>query len=135
VSPPARITGRFEAEAKLGFFDNAKYVGADGELALSASRCPGPPSVELTHAVGQLLESFHEHADPTRHETHAGVATVELGRPKLDGFRTHLLWSVVDGSPAVVGVAAIRGSYDGRAMAFHFLQALADALRREAVAS
>jgi hypothetical protein len=110
-------------------------VGADGRISLSASRSSQSPSDELTRAVVLLLESFGEDADPTRHETHAGVPTVELGKPKLDGFRTHLLWSIVGGSPAVVGVAAIRGRYDGRAMAFHFLQAVADGLRGEAVAS
>jgi hypothetical protein len=109
-------------------------VNPDGQLELAASRSAKPPSRTLLRETAAMLESFREDAEATRLQTHAAVATVELGKPRLEGFRTHLLWSVVDGAPKLVGIAAIRGGDSGQIIGFHLLQALADGLRGGTIA-
>jgi hypothetical protein len=109
-------------------------VGDDDHLELAASRCVQPPSRELLREAAALLHGFREDAEPTRLHTQSVPVTVELGRPRLAGFRTHLLWSVVGGSPTLIGIAAIRGGQTETVIGFHLLQALADGLRRDALA-
>ena len=104
-------------------------VAADGQLTLGASRSAQPPASSLLRTAIEQFEHFRLEAQATRLETKGAAATVAQGRPKLDGFRMHLLWSVVDGLPTVAGVVAVRGGAEDRTLAFHFLQALAEGLR------
>ena len=103
-------------------------LGSDDELMLAASRSPTPPPRGLRLEAVELLVRFREDAGATRLETHGAVPTI-VRRTNADGeFRTHLLWCVIDGEPALVGVVAMRASPDERSVGFHFLQTLADGL-------
>lgn len=111
-------------------------VTAGGDLALAASLGAESPPPGLQHEAAQLVREFRGDGDATRLETRGPSPTLaHRGLGGAGEYRSHLLWSMIDGQPDLVGVVAVRDEGEPRPLGFQVLQALAEGLRAGLLAS